>query len=983
MELRDQLQRSLASVYAIERELGGGGMSRVFVATESALDRPVVLKVLPPELAQAVSTERFRQEIRLAARLQHPHIVALLAAGVADGLLYYTMPFVEGESLRTRLARAGELPLRDAVRILRDVAAALAYAHEHGVVHRDIKPDNVLLSGGEALVTDFGVAKALSASATDGGTGLTSLGVALGTPAYMAPEQAAADPHLDHRADLYAFGCLAYEVLTGQPPFTGRPTAALVGAHLTERPEPVERRRPALPAALAQLVMRSLEKRPADRPQTAGEVLEALESLATPSGGIEPTRVTHAAAGPRVAFRHRLFWGGTAALLLVGAGLGLWTRRHPTPAVLDENLVAVAPFDALGTGLDLWREGFVDLLSRNLDGAGPLTTVSPTLVIRGWSGRADPVSAKALGRRTGAGIVVFGSLVAAGPDSVRLGATILDVPAGITIGEVQLRGNTRYMDQMADSLSVSILRQLGRSRPVGAVRLTGLAGTSLPALKAFLQGEQHYRRSAWDSARVHYEEAIALDSALVPALLHLAHSIWWSTADTTYYDYMRRAARMNRGLAPRESLLVVADSLWVALVPELPDTTRRLLRRRLVGTMEHASRRYSSDPEVWYLLGEARVHEGWQVGATEDQMREAFDRAIGLDSAFAPGYVHQVVLGLWRDGVAGWDRYARPYLARYSPDQYTEAIVLLDPMLHKPASDTAGIDSLLAAALPSQLFFAVYQLGRVPDSAELGVRAARALAATTKPIDDFYHERSARGEILATALAHRGHIAEAYDNFRNNESPFTSVYGELALLGGIPADSAALTFARWLHERRLWHQGEPAGVRGLYFALPWWAERGDTLSLRRFVTRVDSVSRSSIRAPSGNLAYFGEAARAYLELARSDTTAALAGFAALAQDVAAGSLNRLIHGQLLARRGRDREALDLLDRELPMYELSSARVLWALERARVAERLKQRDKAVTGYQYVADAWRHADSVLRPYVQDARSGLERLTAEPSP
>jgi serine/threonine-protein kinase len=208
-DVRTQLEAALAPGYSIVRELGGGGMSCVFLATETALDREVVIKVLPPELAHAVSADRFRQEIRHAARLSHPHIVPLLSAGQAGNLLYYTMPFVEGESLRSRLARSGELATREAVRLLREVADALAYAHTHGLVHRDIKPDNVLLSSGHAVVTDFGVAKALSASATGGDGGLTSLGVALGTPAYMAPEQAAAEPTTDNGADLYAWGCLA------------------------------------------------------------------------------------------------------------------------------------------------------------------------------------------------------------------------------------------------------------------------------------------------------------------------------------------------------------------------------------------------------------------------------------------------------------------------------------------------------------------------------------------------------------------------------------------------------------------------------------------------------------------------------------------------------------------------------------------------------------------------------------------------------
>ena len=219
-ELPERLQAALGTAYRVEKELGGGGMSRVFVAEETRLARRVVIKVLPPDLALEMRIDRFNREIQLSASLQHPHIVPLLAAGGADDLLYYTMPFVEGEPLRTKLNREGELPVRDAVRILKDVADALAYAHARGVVHRDIKPDNVLLSGHHAVVADFGVAKAVSQAKTE--SGLTSVGVALGTPAYMAPEQAAGDPNIDARADIYAFGAMAYEMLTGRSPFAGR-----------------------------------------------------------------------------------------------------------------------------------------------------------------------------------------------------------------------------------------------------------------------------------------------------------------------------------------------------------------------------------------------------------------------------------------------------------------------------------------------------------------------------------------------------------------------------------------------------------------------------------------------------------------------------------------------------------------------------------------------------------------------------------------
>ncbi|HEX9632105.1 MAG TPA: protein kinase [Gemmatimonadales bacterium] len=322
-DLQSQLQTALGGTYAIARELGGGGMSRVFLATETALGRQVVIKVLPPEMGAGVNQERFQREIQLAARLQHPHIVPLLTAGATGDLRYYVMPFIEGESLRAKLGREGELPVAEAVRYLRAITDALAYAHAQGVVHRDIKPDNVLISGKHALVTDFGVAKAVSASA---GSTLTSLGLALGTPAYMAPEQAVGDPHLDHRADVYATGVLAYEMLTGRLPFSGVTPQALLAAHVTEAPEPVERHRATVPAGLAAIVMRCLEKKPADRWQRADELHAALDVVATSGASTPmdtaPVSVVRPAAAAAAARRgHPLrvafLFGGAAILVLV------------------------------------------------------------------------------------------------------------------------------------------------------------------------------------------------------------------------------------------------------------------------------------------------------------------------------------------------------------------------------------------------------------------------------------------------------------------------------------------------------------------------------------------------------------------------------------------------------------------------------------------------------------------------------------------
>ena len=287
-DLRDELQASLGDEYTICRELPRGGMSRVFAATEKALGRTVVIKVLSPERAATLSAERFKREIRLAAHLQHPHIVPLLHAGQAAGSLYFTMPFVEGESLRERMSRERPMSIENVARILEEVAGALEYAHGEGVVHRDIKPENVMFFHEQAVVLDFGIGKALSAATDESirtsGARITQSGMSLGTPFYVSPEQGAGDPDLDHRADIYSLGIVAYEMLTGHPPFSGRTPHAVFMAHAEQIPDPIEKKRPDVPEPIARIVMKCLEKKPRDRPHSAGEIVAALRG--TPAAGL-------------------------------------------------------------------------------------------------------------------------------------------------------------------------------------------------------------------------------------------------------------------------------------------------------------------------------------------------------------------------------------------------------------------------------------------------------------------------------------------------------------------------------------------------------------------------------------------------------------------------------------------------------------------------------------------------------------------------
>jgi serine/threonine-protein kinase len=531
VDLQSRLQESLGPAYRLERELAGGGMSRVFLAEETALGRRVVIKVLPPDLAAGVSAERFTREVQVAARLQHPHIVPVHTTGAAADLPFYTMPFVEGDTLRARIAR-GPIPLDEAVRILRDVARALEYAHLNGVVHRDIKPENIFLAGNSAVVSDFGIAKAITAARTGTGvltvdrlTHLTEAGTSVGTPAYMAPEQAAGAPDVDHRADIYSFGCVAYEILSGSPPFSARQPHELILAQIARTPAPLSQTAPAVPEALARLVMRCLSKTPAERPQTAMELVTALDAVSTPGPGFVPARARRGVLQVFAAV------SATAALLWLGARAFTKPGAAPTTASAAPSL-AVIPFVNVGgdTATEYLADGITDELATALGRMPGLRVAARSSAYR-YKGRRD-LDVREVGRLLNVNLVLTGTARRAA-QQIRVSAQLSSAADGVEIWSETFDRPFDDLLALADSLTGEISSALS-TRLAGTARSTAVvagrpqAGTNDPAAyDAYLRGKYSLvrRRAGLEGAADAFSEAIVRDPQFARAYAGLGTAL--------------------------------------------------------------------------------------------------------------------------------------------------------------------------------------------------------------------------------------------------------------------------------------------------------------------------------------------------------------------------------------------------------------------------------------------------------------------------
>ena len=587
------LRTALAERYRIEGELGRGGMAIVYSAQDLKHQRRVAIKLLRPEIAVALGAERFLREIRIAAGLQHPNILPLYDSGEAAGALYYVMPYVEGESLRDRLTREGQLPVAEALAIAAETGDALGYAHSHDVVHRDIKPENILLSGGHALVADFGIARAISAA---GGDRVTETGIAVGTPAYMSPEQATGAAHLDGRADIYALGCVVYEMLAGTPPFTGPSAQAILARHTVDPVPPLRTLRPGVPSGVEGAVTRALAKIPADRFPTAAAFNEGLQG----GGGSAPPK------------RSMWRWGAVAAAVVIaagGIGYGLLHRSAPPPSI------GVLPFRNLSPDPNdqAFSDGMAEELTAAFGKVEGMRVAAPTSAGTFRNSTANP---QEIGRALGVGTLVEGSVLRAG-GRWRVVAHLINARTGYDLWSDVYERDARDVFAVQDEIVRAIVGAL-------RVRLAGPVGTPLvrrataspEAHELYLQGRYFYEqrsRAGLEKGMAFFQQAIAKDSGYALAYAGLADS----------YDFLT-----TFGYATPREMFPLAKAAAARAI-------------QLDSTL----------PEAHTTLGFIALFYDWDWGTADREFR----RALALDSTFTPALLYHawydVAVGKPEDGI--------------------------------------------------------------------------------------------------------------------------------------------------------------------------------------------------------------------------------------------------------------------------------------------------------------------------------------------
>jgi serine/threonine-protein kinase len=1024
----DALQSALAPQYRLERELGRGGMGVVFLATDTTLDRRVAIKVVHPELAAHESiARRFLAEARTIARLRHPGIVAVHAAGTAQGLLYYVMDEVEGESLRERLNREGTLPTDEVSRIVADLAAALDAAGRAGVVHRDVKPENVLLESGSGrpLLADFGIARAMVAD----GASSTGQGVAVGTPSYMSPEQAAGE-EVDSRSDLYGLGVVAYEMLAGHPPFQGT-NRVVVSKHIAERPVPVERVRPDCPRALSGAVMKALEKQPGERWQTGEELRQAV------TGERElPAR--------RSGRRNALLAAAAVALAIAGTTVGLVRRSDGPPAgVNPRHSILVLPFDNLreDPAVDWMRDGSVSMLGLNLSQWNDLTVVDQgrlhDLLGRHELGPGEDIGldmARRLARDAGVWTVILGDFSHVG-DSLHLAARVYDVATGTRISIARVDDQTgedarRLFDRLADKLLD--LSGAPSDLPVGVARSTS---QSLEAYRAYLTGVEQLNRWDLTGAERDLSRALAIDSTFGLAYYKLALTRGWlvGTNDSVADRAIVRATAYSAGLPEHDRTVINAYRAFIGgEFVEARDLYQRLLARD------------ANDADAWYGLGEAWFHDtaGADQAPAFTQAIRAFRRALDLDPEYALAYDHvQAMLGMAAEAKPGYALVANDSFAlaaRADGQLLVDSLSLQAAVRRARAAGLATARSWVAtqpstlrahgAMVNAYLVSGNYDaaLGEVdrfrnttPVHPELPFvearirfasgdvdRAAEQLrtALDTVAPQDFRPYQGTPTVVLdiaaaANVFAYQGDLANAAkaldlaDQVRREvvkhpasgpdnamgESWRRVVLGELYAGVGVPAASL----------RQVWQSAAEAGRMAPADARKHLMHSGASAAIGLFTgPSADSTALVEYRAMTGEA--LSPEVRALLALSQGDSTAARRMLSET--DTAgrgmpkytSGLYNRPLAAQAYFLLGDYHRTLSTLrDFEPSALKTGGFDSRWGmlgrvrLLRAAAYERLGRVAEARQEYRLALAQWKTADAALKPFIQQAEQGLARL------
>jgi eukaryotic-like serine/threonine-protein kinase len=969
------LADALRDRYTLERELGRGGMASVYLARDLKHDRLVALKVLHPELAHALGPERFLREIRTTGRLQHTHILPVHDSGEAEGLLWYTMPYVEGESLRGRLTRERQLPLDDALRITLAVADALSYAHQQGIIHRDVKPENLLLSGERCLVADFGIAKALDAA---GGEKLTDTGLALGTPQYMSPEQASGDNHLDGRSDLYSLGCVLYEMLAGTPPFTGPTVQAILARHSIDPVPRLRTVRATVPEAVEHVITKALAKVPADRFPTVAQFSQALSS---------------AAEGPLPLESGRRFGRRSlaAAALLLAMSLGLlWLllrpHRPPTGGPADSRVVAVLPFRATGAdpALRYLREGMVDLLAIKLTGEGGPRAVDPRAALSAWrrgggSPTRDPSPDAALeiAHALGAGRLIDGGIVGT-TRHVTLTASVLEVPGGRVRARASVEGPPDNLPALVDRLTAELL--------AGEAGRTELASvTSLPALRAYFDGQRAYRLGKVADAMKAFNQALRADSTFALAAIGLFAASQW-LLDKFYppgTDIERAVAiawtNRNRLSARDRAVLLGYFGPRYPKPSSLTD---------FIAAREEAVAAAPDNPDLWYLLGDEIFHFGALLGMDSSLSRaaQAFRRSLALDSAgavfptFAEPLQHLIEIAAIEGDTGMMRRLATTALAADS--------TAVEAGFFRWVLATASHDSIALVSARSRftqmdamslinLVNSSQEMGTGWADAQAGIAALRAAAPT--------RAQRAGSSILAHVLAlNRGRPKEAVTALQEMLENKVRERLHWRVVDALNWDGDSAAGAQAARELGPYANSAGAGTtsdrevrsRDLCVQQQWRLAHGDSTATRAAIRRLQDSYQVCAAVLEAWLATIGPRSHAARSLDRLDSLLLTGMSFGEASTLPANIIAARLHEAM----GDSRAALAAIRRRAygfqPQYLSTYLR-----EEGRLAALTGDTTGAIAAYRHYLRLRSDPEPSIRPEVERVRGELAALVVEP--